>query len=49
MIKGLYENPEPGAGIQGELKNEGYSHDVVENKCRKIVRLARPHDVHENK
>ena len=49
MINGLYESPECGAGEKGELKNGGYSHDVIENKCRKIVLLERPHDVDENK
>ena len=49
IINGLYENPECSAGIQGEIKNGGYSHDVIENTCRKNVILARPHDVDENK
>jgi len=48
-INGLHENPECSDGIQGEIKNGGYSHDVIENTCRKNVILARPHDVDENK
>jgi hypothetical protein len=27
---------------KGELKNEGYSHDVIENTCRKMSVLATP-------
>jgi hypothetical protein len=34
---------------KGELKNEGYSHDVIENTCRKNVSLGYSHDIHENK
>ena len=31
------------------IKNEGYSHDVIENTCRKNVSLGYSHDIHENK
>ena len=31
-----------GAGKKGKLKNEGISHDVIENKCRKISVLGYP-------
>jgi len=34
MINGLHENHECGDGKKGELKNGGYSHDVIENTCR---------------
>jgi hypothetical protein len=34
---------------KGELKNEGVSHDVIENKYRKNVGVGVCHDVHENK
>jgi hypothetical protein len=39
----------PGAAARkGELKNEGYSHDVIENKYRKNGALLPCHDVIEN-
>jgi hypothetical protein len=34
---------------KGELKNEGLSCDVIENKYRKNVPLEVTHDVYENK
>jgi hypothetical protein len=34
---------------KGELRNAGYSHDVIENTCRKNVSLGYSHDIHENK
>jgi len=47
--KWLIQRPECSDGIQGEIKNGGYSHDVIENTCRKNVILSRPHDVYEKK
>jgi hypothetical protein len=34
---------------KGGLKNAGWSHNVVENKCRKNVSPGLCHDVDENK
>jgi hypothetical protein len=34
---------------KGELKNEGISHDVIENTYRKNVDVTVSHDVYEKK
>jgi hypothetical protein len=36
-------------GKRGELKNEGRSHDVYENKGRVNGQIGWSHDVYENK
>jgi hypothetical protein len=38
-----------GRGRKGELKNEGGSHDVIENKGRVNRQIGGSHDVDENK
>jgi hypothetical protein len=35
--------------IKRGIKNEGYSHDVIENTWRKNVSLGYSHDVDDNK
>jgi hypothetical protein len=38
-----------GCRRKGELKNEGWSHDVIENKGRVNRQIGWSHDVDENK
>ena len=47
--KGFMDFAWTGGGKKGELKNEGWSHDVIENKGRVNRQIGWSHDVDENK
>jgi hypothetical protein len=44
-----YRNEAGAAQKKGELKNDGKSHDVYENKGRADGQIGKSHDVDENK
>jgi hypothetical protein len=47
--KGLVDYPVGRVTKKRGPQNEGKSHDIIENKCRKNVSLGLCHDVDENK
>ena len=49
QLKAFIVKVEPRAGEKGELKNGTYSHDVIENKCRKNGHFSTCQDVYESK
>jgi hypothetical protein len=45
MLKGLLDSPGEKRGKRGELKYEGKSHDIYENKGRANGQIGKSHDV----
>jgi hypothetical protein len=45
----LLPNAHSGAGIKGEVKNDGKSHDLYENKGRANGQIGKSHNADENK